>query len=526
MKKYKKHKKRLNRYIKENLSKGYSLESIEKTFIIYGYDPIFARNLVNNYKSKNLLIKNIPSFLILIALISIFFFIKPATAGYIVASKTLNFTDRVNLMINRSGEYVWNLENNGTLKSVRLNGKVKANGFVRIYMEHGNNTYLVFDNKKTENMGFGKVTGYTVNEEKEQEKKEKDKDKPEKEPMNETSANETDMPNETLPVNQTIEENTTQENATNENKTISITIPLNESIIIYMQYNKNTPYDEDDNGIEPINGVIDFTVADSYFGWNYNASNLCTRWEVYSIDSVESTTACYGSNMCCNFIGLLPERENWNETFYLAYNKYGATFNNIVSAQVLDVNYNLSVSNPFVEIYYSRWKNLTANFYEEFIDFEKACVETCILPDLNATSYTFRLEIENSSLILDSISYEITSNETFGNQTINHAPALSKNLSNISIFSGQKYAINLSEHFYDEDNDTLVFDFYNNSLIDVEIINETATLSPFGNFTGTTYMFFTANDSIETAVSNVFSIEVKERESRSLKSLRRIIGLK
>ena len=142
---------------------------------------------------------------------------------------------------------------------------------------------------------------------------------------------------------------------------------------------------------------------------------------------------------------------------------------------------------------------------------------------MNASSYALRLEVENSSIIIDSIDYWIA-----GNETISHMPVLLENISNISFHRGESYALNLSRHFYDEDNDALIFGYYNSSGILVEITDGTAVLaSP--EFEGTAYMYFTANDSSYTAVSNVFSVEVKEKRKLGfgpgLKSLRKIIGI-
>src|SRR3989344_3180339 len=100
--KYKKH---LRKYVKENLSKGYSLKAIEKALIIYGYEPGFVNNLIRANKFKNILIRTAPLFLVLVLLISIMFFMKPAIVGYTVTAKALNFTDKIDLIFNESGEY-------------------------------------------------------------------------------------------------------------------------------------------------------------------------------------------------------------------------------------------------------------------------------------------------------------------------------------------------------------------------------------------------------------------------------------
>jgi hypothetical protein len=578
----------LSKYVKENLSKGYFL---------------------------------IPLFLVLIILMSVFFFIKPAIVGYIVITKEFNFTDNIGLTFNESANYVWNLENKGILKSIKLNGEVKINGTVKVYLEHENKKYLIFDNKKLEEKGFGGITGFIVNVDKievqtkgnltaeiqsilddlisdinktknnvkmevkagnnetnirvdgditnEQEllinilmdilnsSKENIKIKikskfkeigAQEELINDTLKNETLIVNEskinetevkdTVSINETIIKNITiipNESIINEtsitipsNETINLTGPINKTIEnisvnkinINLEYKGDSIYDINNKGIENIDSVIDLTVENTEFNWEIKEENLCTRWDIYSVENKESTIVCYGSSRCCNFIGLPSARSEWDEPFYSAYGQYDATLNNVISAQVLYVDYNLSLEGPYAEIYYSDWKNLTVQFYQGFVSFENICVETCILPNLNASSYRLIIEINNSGIILGSISYIVT-----GNETINSPPVLLNNFTDISILEDESYIINLNEYFYDEDNDTLMFTSYNNSNMNALIINETAILKPV-NFTGKTYMFFTASDSVDEIVSNVFEIEVKEHKinTTGLKSLRQLIG--
>ena len=494
---YKKH---LAGYVKENLDKGYSVEAIEKILNDYGCDSNFVSELIKSYKLKKIL-NFITIFFIPMLLISLIFFIKPNTVGHATEAITLNFTDKIGLTFNHSTEYPWNLQNNGELKSVKLNGKVKAGGLVKIYLEHENISYVIFDNSRIKSNALGEITAFDILEE-------QSKNESEEQAINETSL-----------INQTTENETTI------NETINTTHTINKSINIELQYNKNTPYDENNDGIENINGVIDLTVDGTKFNWEADIEKLCTRWEVYNIEEHKSTITCNGYNDCCAFIGLLPSRSNWSEAYYSTYGKDGAGYDNAISAQVIYYDVNLSGDNLKSEIYYSDWQNLTAKFYEDYIDFEKICFETCILPNLNAGSYSLKIEIENSNLILDSISYEI-----LGNKEINHAPALLKNFSNISIAKEQTYALNLSEYFFDEDNDNLSYNFYNSSEIGILIENETATLTPKNNFTGIGYIFFTANDSMQTTTSNIFSVDVEERKIRQIsgkgpKSLRQIIGL-
>lgn len=139
---------------------------------------------------------------------------------------------------------------------------------------------------------------------------------------------------------------------------------VDDTIAINLEYKDGTQFDINNDGIESTKDVIDFTVENSVFSWNVDKSELCTRWETYSIDNEESTIVCYGSSECCSFINLQPTRANWNDIFYSYFGLYGATLNNVISAQVIYVDYNLSIDNPYADIYYSSWDNLSA-IYEK-----------------------------------------------------------------------------------------------------------------------------------------------------------------
>ena len=594
---------RVRGYIEENLDKGYSIDSIEKSFVQHGYSKKLVNRLMHSYRAKNFMLKAGPLFLVLIFLylLSVFLY-KPDITTFAFITKEYNFTDNVGQTFNESSEYSWYLENSGVLKSIRLNGEVKDRGAVKIYLRHENQTYLAFSTEMPGKTGIEGVIGFVVKKQEitidakdnltdaeqaiismlvedinrtrndvaiyievsDSVKKEisgsitpsqaslvdelgelldsridskKDMVKLKIESgfgkievpegtgnltqINETAINQS--ANLSLQINETINITANLTNATMANETIgNETANVSaKNIEIALEYKKGSFYDEDDNGVENINSIVDLTVENSKFSWDLNQDNLCTRWDVYPADSQQSTTVCYGSGKCCGFVELSPTRNSWSEPYYASYGKDGAALRNTVSAQVLYVDYNLSLSEPFVDIHYSGWKNLTVEFYEGFTKFSGACAETCILPGLNGTSYHLVIEISNSSLILSSIVYQILKPEI-----ANSIPVLLKNFSDVSIYKDQSYTMNLSEYFYDEDNDTLIFSYYNNSGLDVSIVNATAILAT-GNFTGTSYMFFTANDSIDTSLSNIFEIEVKERKEipKILKSLRHIIGL-
>ncbi|MBW2974611.1 hypothetical protein KY366_02740 [Candidatus Woesearchaeota archaeon] len=126
------------------------------------------------------------------------------------------------------------------------------------------------------------------------------------------------------------------------------------NIEIVLEYKSGTVYDPDDNGIETIGNIIDFTVEDSAFDWELNYSRLCTRWNVNS-----DIYLCYGGEECCGFIGLDAEG-SWDDVFYLNYGRYNASYSNNVSAQVIYVDYDLEV--PYEDVVYSGVSSLNATF--------------------------------------------------------------------------------------------------------------------------------------------------------------------
>lgn len=600
-------------------------------------------------------------YLLMVGALTLIVYIEPTITGLIVISKQFNYTDNVNLVINESSEYIWELSNVGDLRSIRFSGVIEDIGYAKVFIENNNLTYLIFDSNLLEEKDiFDKVTGFVVKEE----EKEENKTKPNHPPVWNSSiesfiVNESlvinlneyfyDKDNDTLSYNfdeiadlEILLENTTLKinnkdnivgnrtlavyasdnevtkkkniilvllNTTIINETIinktgapvwisdkesfivnrsleinldeyfydpegdklvyavseifGLTIILNESIVsienennivdnktlrivasdgwnklsknivlillnlsylnvteevnmsetienitkdidIRLEYKTGTMYDVDDDGIETKTGVIDFTVEDTRFNFTIDESKLCTRWSTYSLESEEEIIICYGSSDCCSLVGLMPIREKWDEIFYSYYGLYGATLRNIISAQVIYADYNLSLEEPYADIYNSSWQNLTAMFYEGAILFEDVCRETCMLYDFNKSSYKLIFEINNTTLRIDSIKYTIIEKINI----TNIAPKLLKNFSNITINKNSQYVINLSEYFYDEDNDTLSYESYEADNITILIENNIATIIPDKDFSGVRYMYFKASDKEDSVVSNVFKITV------------------
>ncbi len=333
----------------------------------------------------------IPLALLVIIFLAVGFFVfKPALTGYTTITVENNYTQDLGLVIDSNSEHAWFLENPGDLRSLKISGSISKDGYAQVYVLHKGVKYVVFDSDTLVGEWIAGITGLAVS--------------------NETSeiTNETNQTNKTIPINETINETKPLENIS----IINETIPINETnitknIIINLDYASGTAYDPDDDGVEASDGIIDFTVENTDFSWNVDFSKVCTKWETYSADNEEITTVCYGAEACCNFIGLMPTSLEWDEDFLSAYSQHGASVNNVISSQVLYVDYNASLENPYSDIHNSEWGSLNATFSDDRISFNDVCVDTCLLSGFNETFYTLIFNVSNATLAIDSVDYSV-----------------------------------------------------------------------------------------------------------------------
>ncbi|MBW2984264.1 hypothetical protein KY361_04065, partial [Candidatus Woesearchaeota archaeon] len=335
------------------------------------------------------------------------FVMRPTITAEIVVMKEVNYTDSIGFKAATSSSYAWYVPYTGNLTSLRLKGKVAVEGHAKVYLEHEGEEYLIFDSLELEQK-MPEITGYAVLNETNQ-SNEAIIVRNETALINESIGNETALinetfVNETVPINETLENKTTPVNESFVNETAPT---VEGDITIVFEYNDGTNFDIDNDGIEDIRGAIDFTVKDSIFRFEGNEERACTKWEIYSKENEEITIICQGNDDCCALIGVAPFQGNWDDPLYLTYGRYGATLNNIVTAQVIYADY--SFEPVYSEIYYSDTLSLNAGFIH-FIDFEDFCIDTCVLPRLNASSYSLRFELMNDSMLyVDQIDYTITS---------------------------------------------------------------------------------------------------------------------
>ncbi len=249
---------------------------------------------------------------------------------------------------------------------------------------------------------------------------------------------------------------------------------------------------------KPIDEIFEFTI-NAEFNWSVNHEKLCTKWDINDV------SLCYGSSDCCSFIDL-ESLGSWNDIFYLSYGRYNSGLENTIKAQVIYYDVNLSI--PYSDIVYSGIAELKANFHEQFISFKDICIDSCSLPLFDLTSYTLVFIIENSTLNIDNIKYSVEKEINISR----NPPELIKEFDNITIYKNEALTIDLSQYFYDQDDDELIYYSYKDKNINALIIRDyIVRLIPEYNFTGTKYMYFIAYDSYQNTTSNIFSINVIEK---------------
>ena len=96
---------------------------------------------------KKLYIAILLAVIIIIAL-GIFIVKKPSITGLVVITKETEHTDSLNLAVNESKDVMWNVRNPGSLQSIKASGKISRNGTAKVYVEKGNEKFLIFDSTK------------------------------------------------------------------------------------------------------------------------------------------------------------------------------------------------------------------------------------------------------------------------------------------------------------------------------------------------------------------------------------------
>ena len=102
---------------------------------------------ISKFKAQKPLVKYAVPIIILLLIITSFFLLKPSLTGYTILSEETSYNQSLNLKINESGNYTWNVKNPGDIKSLKASGSVSGNGTVKIYIEKDGQKYLIYKNK-------------------------------------------------------------------------------------------------------------------------------------------------------------------------------------------------------------------------------------------------------------------------------------------------------------------------------------------------------------------------------------------
>lgn len=427
------------------------------------------------------------------------YYLEPAITGFVTVEKQVNYTDDVDFIADENEVFVWAIGNPGQLKSVKIDGIIIGNGSAKVYIEHEGIRYLVLDNSKLveKPSGLFDITGFVAKEKANGEVTDAQNGLIDEMSLSLEGSDEKIK----IKIESEFEEQSDdeQEDEAPINETPMINETIEKTIGINLEYGGNEVYDANNDGVETLNGVVDFAV-DASFSWNADESKLCTRYEVFSIENEESNFACYGNGDCCSLVGLESSREIWNEDLFLSYGGFGSTESNIVFAQVLYANYSLSADEPYSDVTFSPWSNLTAEFIEG-VEFENVCLESCVFEG-NETSYNIIVEVENAELRIGSIDYIIKE------KVPNNAPELAVEIGNLTITKNSWHVLDLKKHFADADGDGLIYSYSEAENINIIFDDDDARITPDENFTGTRFLFITASDSYEAASSNVFKVDV------------------
>ncbi|MBI2141150.1 hypothetical protein HYU16_01880 [Candidatus Woesearchaeota archaeon] len=394
--------------------------------------------------------------------------------GFVVSEEVTAYTQDITTNFTASQTFALNIERTGgvgELRSLLLGGKLIGDGKARVYLERGTERYLILNESAIKEKGvtsakaLTSITGRAVEEVKEAKagKPEEAKEKAKEEKTKELGKEETAENATQIPLSNETEANATSENATAEitlpapeqeaalqnetqnltqNETLNQTQPpeaepelppelpsaieVEKAINVSLAYKSGTIFDANDDGIELDILAIDFTVEGTNFSWDADQSKLCTRWVTHSIDDNSDSSICHGSAECCALVELTPFEENWDTPLDVFVGRYGATYNNTVSSQVIFANYSLDPENVYSEIYYSEFSSLPAKFATvppleggimnetnktvAVTEFSNVCVETCSLSGiagLNLSEYTLVIEVENATLTLSNVTYTL-----------------------------------------------------------------------------------------------------------------------
>src|SRR3989344_3610542 len=279
------------KYIGDSISKGYSLQSIEKMLLKSGRSKDIVHSSMQDYKkeiavlqkcravfaddlrkfnkahvkgqisaveagqlssekihgktreewlsicekripaSSRIPIKPVVLTLLLIILIGSLLILKPSFSGYATITQTINYSDKIDITRSQDSEYVWLIQHPSPLNSIGLSGSLAPGAAALVYIEVNEELYTLFDSSMLELVV---------------------------------------MP-ETTPENGAIN----------------------------LDYGLEDAYDSNNDGVESESGIIDVDIS----GSTPLGTNMCTVWGIRSIGGGIETKLCYGAENCCLYNG-------------------------------------------------------------------------------------------------------------------------------------------------------------------------------------------------------------------------------
>jgi len=334
-----------------------------------------------------------------------------------------------------------------------------------------------------------------------------------------------------------------------------------------IEWGGNPFYDDDNDGIVFENEVVDVDVV-AEVAENTSMEFIATRWKIENGDA-SIYFFCNGAEIACSFLGLQQSGKLFNATEYFHFGRFGISNNSQISAQVMYVNYNIKDDNASADIEYSDWSSLEIQFVQQIINdsvetnkpinesdlknnTDLACIflplnikkNNSIIVDLlefcnsaNSSLLTFslsaldRIAITESSnndgqgIFLFSPDINYTGLQTLHilvNDSINAveanvtitvyeeyvSPLSCIEFENRTIFRNTAQYLDISEYCYDDENRSISYTAYSENL-PIEIVDGTAMITANGSLSSY-FVFFIANDSYDTFITNLFSVEVIE----------------
>lgn len=82
---------------------------------------------------------------VILIILGLSFFKEPAITGRVIEGRETVFSENLNLEVNESGTYEWNVKNPGSIKSLKLSGSVSSNGSAKVFIEKNGTRQLLFD---------------------------------------------------------------------------------------------------------------------------------------------------------------------------------------------------------------------------------------------------------------------------------------------------------------------------------------------------------------------------------------------